>query len=177
MNNFKALYEQYKNRVYNLALHYVQNTEDAEEITQDVFIQIYEKHHTFREESSFGTWVYRITINQSLNFIRAKSRQKRFAIFSSLFHFNEGSLKHDQFDFNHPGILMEEKESMKILFTHINDLPVQQRTVLILMKIENKSQKEVSEILEISAKAVESLMQRAKVNLRKKLNQTKENEK
>ncbi len=169
---FEELYNEHKNLVYNLALQYVQNTEDAEEITQDVFVSVYEKLDAFRQESKHSTWLYRITINKSLDFLKAKKRQKRFSFFTSLFHEETGEEKHQISDFNHPGIMIEEKEQLKKLFALINGLPDNQKTALILMKIEEKSQVETGEIMNMSPKAVESLVQRAKSNLAKKLNQS-----
>ena len=68
---------------------------------------------------------------------------------------------------NHPGIVLEHKEALEALFKKINDLPDNQRTALILHKIEQKPQAEVAEIMNLSTKAVESLIQRAKTNLSK----------
>ncbi len=64
VNDFESLYNQYKVLVYNVALHYVQNCEDAEEITQDVFVQVYHSMHKFENNSTFKTWIYRISINK-----------------------------------------------------------------------------------------------------------------
>ena len=79
--NFENLYQQYKKLVYNLSLHYTQNIEDAEEVTQDVFIRIYERMHTFKEKSSIKTWIYRITINMSLDYLKAKKKKKKMGDF------------------------------------------------------------------------------------------------
>lgn len=160
--------------VYNLALHYTQQTEDAEEITQDVFIAAYQSLDTFKEKSLISTWLYRITINKSLDFIKSKKRKKRFGFITSLFFDDSAELKHNPADNQyHPGIQLEDKEGLKTLFSFINDLPDNQKTALILQKMEQKSQIEVAEIMNLSAKAVESLVQRAKTNLTKKI---KENE-
>ncbi len=172
--NLDELYQQYKNIVYNIALQYVQNREDAEEILQDVFITVYEKLDTFRNESTCSTWIYRIAINKSLDFLRALKRKKRFAFITSLFYNGTNELKKDISEFNHPGVLLEQKEELEELFLLINQLPDNQKTALILLKTEDKSQQEVAEIMNISTKAVESLFQRAKNNLKKKINQTKE---
>jgi RNA polymerase sigma factor (sigma-70 family) len=69
--------------VYNVALQYVQNKEDAEEITQDVFIKVYDKHLEFKGDSALKTWIYRITINTSLDYIKAKTRKKKSCFLSS----------------------------------------------------------------------------------------------
>ena len=165
----EEIYHKYHKLVYNLALQYVQNKEDAEEITQDTFVSVHQSLHKFNENSQLSTWIYRIAINKSLDYIKAKKRQKRFAIFTSLFNADSDEIKHDAFNFNHPGVLLEQKETVSKIFQLINDLPPNQKTALILSKLEQKSQKDIGEIMEISPKAAESLIQRAKVSLEKKL--------
>jgi RNA polymerase sigma-70 factor (ECF subfamily) len=145
-----------------VALQYVQNKEDAEEIAQDVFIKVYDKHNSFKGDSALKTWIYRITINTSLDFIKAKNRKKRAAFKNS----DDTALEFIG-DFNHPGVLLENKENMAQLFNAINQLPENQRTVLLLLKVDDLTQKEVAEILDKSLKAIESIFQRAKTNLKK----------
>jgi len=162
---FEDIYFTHKNLVYNLALQYVQNAEDAQEIAQDVFVAVYNMIDSFRGESSISTWVYRITINKSLDYLKAKKRKKRFAYITSIFYNDNNELNFDTPNFNHPGVLLEDKEALKHLFALINQLSDNQRTVLILSIIEQKSQQEIAEIMSLSVKAVESLLQRAKANL------------
>lgn len=157
--------------VYNVALSYVQNKEEAEEITQDVFLSVYQKLDEFQANAKVSTWIYRIAINKSLDYIKGKKRKKRFAFLSSIFSDKDGSLVHDPANFNHPGVELENKEATKHIFKKINELPDNQKTALILHKIEKKSQAEIGEIMDVTPKAVESLIQRAKKNLEKKLNQ------
>ena len=168
MTDFEAFYEQYKNLVFNLSLHYVQNREDAEEITQDIFITVYEKLPEFRAEAKISTWLYRITVNRCIDFERTRKRKKRFAFISSIFG-QDNNIMIDVPEFNHPGILMEQQEEMKQIFYALNRLPERQKTVIILLKIEEKSQAETAAIMGIGIKAVESLFQRAKNNLSKNL--------
>ena len=165
----EEIYNAHKNLVYNLALQYVQNIEDAEEITQDVFVAAYTAMDSFKHEAKISTWLYRITINKSLDYLRARKRKKRFAFLSSIFS-ADGELQHEGYVFNHPGVQLEQKEVLQFVFRMINDLPDSQKTALILSKIENLSQVQVGEIMELSPKAVESLVQRAKTNLLKKMN-------
>ena len=73
---FQLYYQQYSGLVYNIALSYVQNIEDAEEVVQDVFIQVYSKLDQFKNNSSIKTWIYRIAINKSLDFIKHKKSKK-----------------------------------------------------------------------------------------------------
>lgn len=166
--NFNEIYSKYKVIVYNVALHYSQSIEDAEEITQDVFVSLYEKVQFFREDASLKTWIYKITVNKSLDFLRAKKRQKRFAFITSIF--TPDSTKTIEIPTSsHPGIELEEKENLNRLFNCINKLPENQKTVIILLKVEQISQKETAEIMGLTTKAVESLFQRAKNNLKSHL--------
>jgi RNA polymerase sigma-70 factor (family 1) len=166
---FRKFFDLYRSRVYNTCLSYLQNAEDAEEITQDVFIEIYNSASSFQGKSSVNTWVYRIAINKCLDKLRFKQRKKRFAFMSSLFHEDTGALKHDNPDFVHPGVALENKESAALILHAIRQLPENQQTVFILRQVEGLSQKEISAIMNTSEKAVESLQQRAKVKLRELL--------
>jgi RNA polymerase sigma factor (sigma-70 family) len=162
--SFEEIYLAHCKLVYNVALQYVLRIEDAEEITQDVFVKVYEKYHSFRNESELRTWIYRITINQSLDFLKAKKSLKRWNPFGIL------DLDHPdtniQFpEFNHPGIELEQKEALKSILTAIYQLPENQKTAIILLRIEGRSTKEVANIMDLGDKAVESLYQRAKKNL------------
>ena len=90
-NIFKFLVEKYKDKVYNTVLSILQNAEDAEDIAQEVFIQVYTSINNFRGNSSLSTWIYRISITKSFEKIRFKKRKKRFAFLINLFntiHFN-----------------------------------------------------------------------------------------
>ncbi len=160
--NFESVYLAHSSLVYNVALQYVQNKEDAEEITQDVFIKVHDKHKDFKGDSALKTWIYRITINTSLDYIKAKNRKKRAAFKNRDDHALEFIT-----DFNHPGVALENKEAMAKLFAAIEQLPENQRTTLILLKVEDLSQKEVAKILDKSPKAIESIFTRAKANLKK----------
>ncbi len=161
----EEIYSMYKNKVYNLALQYVQNIEDAEEITQDVFVNIHLSLAQFKHNAELSTWIYKITINKSLDYIKMKKRKKRFGLITSLFHQESNEPRMDVTEFNHPGVQMENKEATKKIFNAINALRDKQRTAIILSKIEQKSQKEIAEIMQLNIGAVESLIARAKANL------------
>ena len=165
---FKEIVEQWKDMVYNTALGVLQNEEDAEDIAQEVFIQVFESINDFREESKFSTWIYRITITKSLDFIRRKKRKKRFAWIQGLYGENDDEMV-DSPDFMHPGIKMENKEDAAILFKAIEKLPEKQKAAFILNKVENLSYAEIAEIMGTTSVAVDSLFQRSKTNLRKEL--------
>ena len=168
-SSFNEMYNEHVNMVYNLCLSYFQNIEEAEEVTQDVFVKVYEKNATFKGDSSLKTWIYRITINSCLDFLKAKKRVKRFGLFTSLFNEHQHERKGFE-DFNHPGVLLEDKEALENLFTQINELPEKQKTALILKSVDGMSQKEIAEVMNTSEKSVESLLSRSRSNLKKKRN-------
>ena len=170
--DFITIYHQFKKLVYNLALQYVLRIEDAEEITQDVFVKVHEKYPEFRKEAELKTWIYRITINQSLDFLKAKKSQKRWNPFGIL-ELDNDDLGLEIPDINHPGIELEQKETMEFILKSIYKLPENQKTVIILYRIEHKTTKEVAEIMNLSDKAIESLYQRAKKNLEIILNKNR----
>jgi RNA polymerase sigma factor (sigma-70 family) len=167
---FEAVYNEFKSLVYNLALNYVQHQDDAQDITQEVFVKIYQHYHTHNPAAaSLKTWIYRVTVNHCLDFIRSKKSKKRFGFISSLFHNETNEPVAEAAYFDHPGVAAEDKEALGQLFTFINELPENQKTALILTKIEDRTQKEVAEIMNTTVKAVESLLQRAKQTLAKKM--------
>lgn len=163
---FKIIVDTWKDMVYNTSLGIVQNTEDAEDVTQEVFVQVYESVHHFKGDSKFSTWLYRIAITKSLDHIRKKKRKKRFAFLQSLFGVNEEEVRHEP-DFYHPGISLENKEKAAILFQAIDKLPDNQKTAFTLHKVEGLSYQEVAEVMETSVSSIESLLHRAKGNLKK----------
>jgi RNA polymerase sigma factor (sigma-70 family) len=166
---FKELVSMFSGRVYNTSLGILQNDGDAEDVSQEVFIEVFQSIHRFKGESKLSTWIYRIAVTKSLEFLRKKNRKKRFAFFQSLFG-NESVLheKHGA-HFYHPGIQLENKERAAILFTAINKLPESQKAAFILAKVENLSYAEITEVMNITLSSVESLMFRAKQNLQKSL--------
>ena len=165
-NYFEGLYNQYSVLVYNVALNYVQNVEDAEEITQDVFIQVHHSFEKFNQKSTVRTWIYRIAINKCLDFIKQKKTKKRF--FSFGLRGNENEVRNLS-DFEHPGILLENMEDAQVLFAVIDLLPEQQKTAFLLSKVDGMSNAEVGEIMKLSISSVESLVFRAKGNLKERL--------
>jgi RNA polymerase sigma-70 factor (ECF subfamily) len=166
---FETIYEAHKDMVYNLCLHYVHRTEDAEELTQDVFIKVFQKLEGFREDAQLKTWIYRITIHVCLDFIKAQKRQKRFGFMTGLFSSTTGEERAELIHGHHPGLQLEQQERLGQLLKWIKELPATQQTALILMKIEGMTQKEAAYTMKISTKALESLIQRAKKNLKNKI--------
>ncbi|QKJ31592.1 RNA polymerase sigma factor [Mucilaginibacter mali] len=165
---FKAVVDTYKHMVYNTVLGFVQDTDDADDVTQEVFIKVYENIGSFKQQAKLSTWIYRISITQAMDLVRYRNRKKRGGFILSLFGANQ-ELIYEPADFVHPGVLAENKEQSAILFKAINRLPENQKTAFILQKVQDKGQREIAEIMQMSEGAIESLLSRAKANLKKQL--------
>ncbi len=164
---FRTLVETYQQRVFNTCLGFIKNQEDADDLTQEVFIQVYRSISKFRMESSLSTWIYRISVTKSLELIRSRKRHKRFTGIANFFG-SENQIQ-GPVDYDHPGILAENKERSEILFKAIEKLPETQYTAYTLHKMEGLSYQEIAEIMNKSISSIESLMHRAKHNLQKYL--------
>ena len=161
------LLEEYQQKVFATCISFVPNQEDAEDIAQEVFVEIFNSTEKFKGESKLSTWIYRIATNKCLEFIRKKNAKKRFGFMQSLMG-NDLPIDRSSYftEFNHPGVQLENKEKTEILFAAIHKLPEAQRVVYTLNKIDDLSYKEVSEITDKSVSSIESLLFRAKKNLK-----------
>lgn len=165
----EELYNTYAVKLYNTILSYTKNEEDAQELLQDVFVAVFNNANKFAADSSVSTWIYRIAVNKSLDFLRKKNSAKRFGIFTSLYKPDSGEVQIEATDFVHPGVALENKEDARLLYQVIDSLSENQKTAFILTQIEGLPQQEVADIMQVTRKSVESLLQRAKVNLKKSL--------
>ncbi len=159
---FNEIVEQWKDMVYNTAIGIVQNEEDADDITQDVFVTLYERVRDFREESMLSTWIYRITVRKALDHERKKKREKHGGFIKKIFALKE---EDEPANFDHPGVLLDNKERAAVLFSALKKLPEKQRIAFTLHKIEGLSHQEIAAIMDTSLYAIESLQTRAKNNL------------
>lgn len=154
--------------VYNTALGILQNTADAEDVAQEVFMQVHESIGTFKGEAQISTWLYRITVTKCLDHLRKKNRKKRWGKVYSLFG-QQNELIIDPPDFNHPGVALANKERADLLFRAVARLPDSQKAAFVLHKLEGLSSKEIAGVMDASVSAVEGLLHRAKQNLRQQL--------
>ncbi len=163
---YGQLLDEYQQKVFGTCISFVPNQEDAEDIAQEVFVEVFNSIAKFKGDSKLSTWIYRIATNKCLEFIRKKNTKKRFGFMQSLLG-NDTPIDRSSYftEFNHPGIQLENKEKNEILFAAINKLPESQRTVYTLNKIDDLSYQEVSEITQKSISSIESLLFRTKKNL------------
>lgn len=167
--SFEELVEFHQEKVLNTCFRFVNNKEDAEDLTQEVFIEVYRSIGHFREDAELSTWIYRIAVNKSLDFIRKKKRKKRFAFVLSLTGFGDEEKELQIPALPNPQTDLEQKERIQILNRAIDSMPENQKVAITLSKYEGFSNNEIAEIMETSVSAVESLVHRAKNNLHKKL--------
>lgn len=174
---FQQLLEMYQQKVFGTCLSFVPNREDAEDIAQEVFLEVYKSIQKFKGNSKVSTWIYKISTNKCLEFIRKKNTKKRFAFLQSIAG-NEIPLDKTNFytEFNHPGVLLENKEKIAIIYKAINTLPENQRIIFTFAKLDGKSYQEIVDITGKSLSSVESILFRAKKNLKEKLAYFYENE-
>jgi len=162
--------DRYQVQVYNICYSFLRNSHDAEDLTQDIFIEALRNLPKFRGESKLSTWLFRISTNRSLNFIRNNRKRKFWLEIDAFFSSSENSENITRN--SEPGISadnLEIEEQKNALYTSIASLPENQRTAFSLNRIDDLSYNEVAEVMQISLSAVESLIHRARLNLRKKL--------
>jgi len=160
---FRVLVERYMKYAYNIAYGFVGNHEDAEDVAQDSFVRVYRSLPSFRGESQFATWLYRIVMNLSLN--RMKQRKN-----------------HVPEDTNAVAILRDDRALFSAQDPHIrgyveralHELPTLQRAVVILRHVDGLSTRQVSGILRCSEGTVKTHLQRGLKKMRKCLQFLKE---
>ena len=168
-NAFRKLVEKHQDRVINTCLGFVKNNEDAEDVAQEVFIEVHQSIAGFRKDAKLSTWIYRIAANKSLDHIRKKKRKKRFA---QIVFLDDSSDDNEVFEvpaLDDPQKELEDSERKRILDYAVNKLPKNQKIAITLSKFQKYSNKEIADVLDTSVSAVEALIHRAKANLHKQL--------
>ena len=167
---FRHLVDKYQVLVFNTCIGFVGNRQSAEDLSQDVFIEAFRSIGKFRGEAKLSTWLYRISVNKSLNHIRD---HKKHNIVRSLerFFYGEKEEKLDVEDniFGSADMPMEQQQHARELHQAISSLPDNQQIAFNLHKFDDLSYKQIAEIMDLSLSSVESLIHRAKKNLQKKL--------
>ena len=175
--SFKILVDTYSDKVLNLCYGFVRNSDDANDISQEVFIEIYFSIKNFREDSSLLTWIYRIAVNKSLDHLKSKNRKKRSGIIFNLFKSGENDKEIEIPDLNNnPEENYSKKEKIRVLMKAMERLPENQKIALTLSSIDLYSYEEISDIMNKSISSIESLIFRAKKNLEKILKKYNTNE-
>ena len=167
---FKALVDQYQELVINVCHGFVHNRDDALDISQDVFIKAFDSLGQFRGQSKLSTWLYRIAVNRSLNFIRDKKRKNIFSSLDILFEKNQSNpAEYETNPEEAADRKIEQDERRKALYQAIDSLPKKQKIAITLNKLEDLSYKQIAEIMNISVSETGVLVNRARNKLQTKL--------
>lgn len=166
---FAELIQRYQHKIYNTTYRMLGNHEDALDIAQESFIRIYKSLGNFKGESSFSTWLFRISTNICRDELRKRQRKlKTYSISSE--KDNKNTIDNLGGEKNNPERISISKEINTQIQEKINQLPSEQRSVLILREFQDLSYQEIANILEISMGTVKSRLSRARRSLREDLN-------
>lgn len=171
---FEELISAYQKKVFNLALRIIGNYDDAADLAQDTFVRIFKAISNFKEQSSFSTWVYRITTNVCLDEIRKRKNKKVVSLDEDI-HMDDGDMKR-QVESDEPGPdeAAERKEVRRIVNNAINMLPEDQRVVITLRDIHGMSYEEIAKALDCPGGTVKSRINRARLALKNLLSSERE---
>lgn len=164
---FKELIDSYQSMVLNTCNSFVHNKDDAHDITQEVFIEVYSSIHSYKQKAKLSTWIYRIAVNKSLNFIRDNKKRNIFRSIENFFskeYYSELQISDNIDLYKNDDI---DNERIELLHNTINSLSRNQKISFTLHKFEKLSYKKIAEVMELSLSAVESLIHRANKNVQK----------
>ena len=156
LKSFEAIYRASSGFVYNVAYRIVNNKQDAEEITQEVFLNVYHNLKGFRMQSSFKTWVYRITVNSAINYSKKISREK--------------DKKEEYYKYMNPWEIFEKSAASgesyeETIGLFLKTLNPDQRACVVLRNIEGLSYQEIAGVLKVGINTVRSRLKRAREKL------------
>ena len=155
---FEALFKEYQLKILNLCYAMLHNRQEAEDMTQEVFLEVYRSIDKFQNKCKLSTWIYRIAINKSLNQVKRNKIRRFFSMD------NDSVLKVDSFEQSDWGL--KEKQYNNYLHQAIEKLPKKQKQAFILFSYDELPQKEIAEIMNCSLSSVEVLVFRARKTIK-----------
>ena len=171
--NLKALediVERYEVKVFNLAMKFMSCQEDAEEVSQDVFLTLYQKAKSFKGNAAFSSWLYRITVNAAFMKLRKRKKDLSVSINDLVTPNQRDWIERDTSYHSCSETKLVNTELTGILNKAILKLPQRYRSVFVLKDVDGLSNQEVSSLLDLSMPAVKSRLHRARIMLQKRLN-------
>lgn len=163
---FQWLLDNYRQKVVATCYGFTSDYEIALDIAQEVFIEVYRSINDFRGDSKISTWIFRISTNKSLNWLRDNKKHKNSRSIQRFFNRKEETeLEIKSTDNSDGQRMMEQNDDNKIIQWALNKLPKNQKKAFVLNKIDDLSYKEVAEIMDVSLSTIESLIFRARKNL------------
>lgn len=155
---FERFVRKYERPVLSTIYRYVGDRVAAEDVAQEVFLKVWRRAGSFKGRSSFSTWLYRVVVNQCLNFRRKRARVKNVPLDEAVAAADPGWDER-----------LDEAAKAAAVRAAVAELPPKQRVALILCKFDGRSYREIAEVMGTSTSSVESLLFRAKQNLKEKL--------
>ncbi len=166
--NFEEFIDEFKDKVVNVCFSYTNNLEDAEDVSQEVFIEVYRSFKNFKNESSLSTWIYRIASNKSIDYLRKQKRLKRGnGRISYLEDFSRQDFASSAGSNTDDPLIQEQRK--ELLYNAISKLKDKQKQAFVLTQIEGMSQQHTAEVMKTTVKSVESLVMRARNKLKQML--------
>ncbi len=166
---FESIYKAYSGFVYNVAYRVVNNIDEAQEITQEVFLTVYRKLKSFKFKSSLKTWVYRIAVNMAIDYARKRSREQDHTVL-----YEDNNKLNKAIDPVSENI--DREQQVKTISTLLDALSPDQRVCIVLRSIEGLSYQEIAESLNLNINTVRSRLKRARETLLAKRKEMVENE-
>ncbi len=160
------LIEKYKRMVYRLAVRITKNHADAEDVMQETFFKVYRSIRTFRRDAAFETWVYRIAVNEALNFVKRRKRRQERTIERTADTEFAADMRERAAQANDPHVHAEKAELRRYVTAAVNSLSLKHRTVVILHEFEGLTHAEIASILSCSEGTVRSRLHYARKKLR-----------
>ncbi|MBR2743535.1 MAG: sigma-70 family RNA polymerase sigma factor [Clostridia bacterium] len=162
---FELIVKRYEKKVYNLALRYLKNPDDALDVSQDVFIQVYQNLSGFRGDAQFSTWIYRVTYNKCVDMLRKTQKIRRNVVMSTddenFFETRDGSASIEE--------SYEGRETLLAVMKIIDALPDEQRDVVMLRYIKDLSYAQIAEVMDIAEGTVKSRLNRARIKIKEQM--------
>ena len=156
--DYELLINLHKNKTFTLLKRILKNEQDAEEVLQDVFLKVYYKLSTFKGESKFSTWLYKIAYNTALTKLASKKRKIEIEMSSIEKHFDLKELDNKHYS--------ETNSAESYLFKILEEMPIRYAVIINLFYIDNLSVKEISEVINTSIVNVKVMLHRARNILR-----------
>lgn len=169
MEAFEEIVSRYESKVFNLAMRFTRNQEDAEEVLQDVFTTLYKKMDGFQGKSAFSSWLYRIIVNAAFMKLRKRKQHNTVSIEDLSPAVKQFCIDQDCLSVSRSDTISMHRELRDVLEGAISRLPDQYRAVFVLRDVDGLSNQEVGEILDLSIPAVKSRLHRSRLMLRRKL--------
>ncbi len=170
-DGFRTFYDRHARRVYGIALNVLRDVGDAEEVTQDVFVEVHRAAGSFRGDARVSTWLHRIALRKAIDRDRHRTRARRFARVTHRLGFGPDPDAVQLRSRDHPGVDLDHRQAARALFDLIDGLPDRQRKALLLSYVEDLTRQDAADAMGIGLKALESLLQRGKATLRRRIDE------